>query len=217
VRPLVLVAASGLAREAAAVVELLPQYDVIGCVDDNETLWGTPVGAFEVTGGIDTAASADADLLLCTGKGQSRRALVERLATLGVGHDRYATVVHPSVEVPKSCEIGAGTIVLAQVALTADVTIGRHVVLMPQVTLTHDNVLEDYATLTAGVSLAGGVRIGEAAYIGMNATVRENLTVGPEGVLGMGSALTRDLPTGATWAGSPARPLPHPTQKAAQR
>jgi sugar O-acyltransferase (sialic acid O-acetyltransferase NeuD family) len=203
-RPLVLVAASGLAREAAAVVDLLAEYDVVGCVDDDEALWGTQVGSFEVTGPIDSIASfGEAALLICAGKGQSRRAIAARL---GVDDSRYATVIHPSVEVPKSCEIGPGSVVLAHVAMTAHVSIGRHVVLMPHVTLTHDDVLEDYATLTSGVSLGGGVRIGEAAYLGMNATVREQLVVGREGILGMGSVLLTDMAPGETCFGDPARP-----------
>jgi sugar O-acyltransferase (sialic acid O-acetyltransferase NeuD family) len=207
-RPLILVAASGLAREAAATVELLPDYDVLGCLDDDETLWGTKVGSMDVLGGIDNIHHhPESDLLICAGKGASRRAIVARLEALGVLVGRYPTVVHPSVHVPSSCAIGAGSIVLANVSLTADVQVGRHVVVMPQCTLTHDVVLQDFATLTAGVSLGGNVTIGEAAYVGMNSSVRERLSVGAGAVLGMGSVLLHDLPDHQTWAGVPARAL----------
>jgi sugar O-acyltransferase (sialic acid O-acetyltransferase NeuD family) len=205
-RPLVLVAASGLAREAAATLALLDDHDVRGIVDDDETLHDTSVGGLPVLGGIDRVPD-DADVLICAGRGSSRRALVERL---GLPADRYATVVHPSVHVPASCAVGAGSILLSHVSLTADVRVGRHVVVMPSCTLTHDVVLGDYATLTAGVSLAGSVRVGEAAYLGMNSAVRERIVVGAGAVLGMGSMLLQDLPDHQTWAGTPARPLvPH--------
>jgi sugar O-acyltransferase (sialic acid O-acetyltransferase NeuD family) len=158
-----------------------------------------------VVGGLDLVASfVDADVVVCIGNGLARRTVVERLGHLGLSHDRFATIVHPSVDVPEGCSVGPGSILLAHVALTADVTVGRHVVVMPNATLTHDDVLEDFATVCAGVALGGSVRIGEAAYIGMNACVRQRVTVGRDSTLGMGAVLIHDLPPGQVWAGVPA-------------
>ena len=206
-RPLVLIAASGLARESLSACAALG-LPVRGFLDDDPALAGASIGGFGVLGAIATVVDhPDAALLICAGKGASRRAIAERLATLGVADERYATLVDPSVHVPASASLGVGTILLAGTVLTADVTIGRHVVCMPHVTLTHDDVLADYATLTAGVSLGGGVHVGEAAYLGMNASVREGRSIGAGAVLGMGAALLTDQPDGTTWIGVPARPL----------
>lgn len=204
-RDLLLLGASGLAREAAAADQA--GHRVIGVLDDDPGKRGTRVGGVEVLGGIAHAAEYDADLLVCVGSGAGRRAIVARLAGLGVDPARYATLVDASVRIPDGCALGAGSILLAGVALTADVTIGRHVVVMPNTTLTHDVRLDDFATLTAGVSLAGNVRVGEAAYLGMNAAVRQGVVVGPGAVVGMGAAVLADVPPGETWAGVPARRL----------
>jgi sugar O-acyltransferase (sialic acid O-acetyltransferase NeuD family) len=204
---LILVAASGLAREVLAVVGTTGSHDQILIVDDDPALAGTHVDGVEVVGGLDAVRRHPNHLLLvCAGRGVVRRALVSRLSELGVGPDRYATVIHPGIDAPDGCTVGAGSILLAQVAMTAHVSVGRHAVLMPNVTLTHDDVVDDYATLCAGVSLGGSVRVGEAAYVGMNASVREGLTIGSEAVLGMGAALVADLPPRSTWTGVPARP-----------
>jgi acetyltransferase-like isoleucine patch superfamily enzyme len=133
--------------------------------------------------------------------------IVARLTALGVEPYRYVTVVHPSVTVPASCSIGVGTILLANVVLTADVTLGRHVVAMPNAVFTHDNRLDDFATVCAGVALGGAVHVGRAGYLGMNSSVRERCVVGEHAVLGMGSVLLQDLPDDETWVGSPARPI----------
>jgi sugar O-acyltransferase (sialic acid O-acetyltransferase NeuD family) len=203
---LILVAASGLAREVLAVLGNNGPFDQILMVDDDPARAGTLVDGAEVVGGLEAVAlHPDHQVLVCAGRGVVRRALVSRLSELGVGPDRYATVIHPGVDVPDGCAIGVGSILLAQVAMTAHVSVGRHAVLMPNVTLTHDVVIGDYATLCAGVSLGGSVRVGQAAYLGMNASVRENLTIGDAAVLGMGAALVADLPPRSTWTGVPAR------------
>lgn len=204
---LLLIAASGLAREVISVFGTLGQR-VLGVLDDDPAKVGSTVGPIEVLGPLELVREHPrAHLLLCAGKGTTRRALADRLATLGVTDDRYATVIDSSVRVPTSCEIGCGSILLAGTVLTGDVTVGHHVVCMPHVTLTHDVTLDDFATLTAGVTLGGGVRIGSAAYLGMNSCVREGLTVGREAVLGMGSALIIDQPAETVYAGVPAHLL----------
>jgi sugar O-acyltransferase (sialic acid O-acetyltransferase NeuD family) len=203
---LVLVAASGLAREVLAVERSCGRYDELLVVDDDPGLWGTSVDGAPVIGGLDAAADlGQADLVVCAGRGSARRELVGRLSGLGVPAARYARVVHPRVEVPSGCTIGAGSVLLASVVLTANVTVGSHVVVMPHVTLTHDDVVEDFATLCAGVTLGGHVRVGEAAYLGMGSCVREHVSVGRDAVLGMGAALLQPLPEAQTWVGVPAR------------
>ncbi len=202
-----LVAASGLAREVVAAERAVGRYDDVRVLDDDATRWGTAIDGVEVVGGIDAVARyPEHDVVVCAGRGATRRLLVERLTDLGVGEDRYCRVIHPSASV-SGTTIGRGSIVLAGVVATANVTVGRHVVMMPHVTLTHDDVVADYVTLCAGVSLGGSVRVDEGAYLGMNSCVREGGEVGAESTLGMGAALLQPLPAGATWVGVPARPI----------
>jgi hypothetical protein len=70
---------------------------------------------------------------------------------------------------PNTCSIGAGSILLAQSALTADVRLGRHVVVMP---MPHSPTTTGSAIMrrSARESLGGAVEVGPAAYLGMNAT-----------------------------------------------
>lgn len=207
-RPLVLVAAGGLGREVAEAARAADRRRVLHVVDDDPALTGSSILGAPVVGGLDAVlALDDHEVVVCAGSGSTRRVLVDRLLALGVEPWRFATVVHPSVHVPASCRVGAGSVLLAQVALTSDVWIGEHVVAMPHVTLTHDVVVDDYATLCAGASLGGGVHVGSAAYVGMNASARQAVALGSGSTLGMGAVLLQDLPAGQTWAGVPAVPI----------
>lgn len=207
-KPLILVAASGLAREVMVAVQGGSTYGIAGVVDDNVALRGTSIDGARILGGIEVALDhPEADLVVCVGSGRSREMVVRRLTEMGVGAERFGTVVDAGAMVPGNCRIGSGSVLLARVVLTADVTVGKHAVVMPGVVMTHDDMIGDYATLCAGVVLGGGVHVGARAYLGMNASVRQNLMVGRDSTLGMGAALVRDLPELQTWGGVPARPL----------
>jgi sugar O-acyltransferase (sialic acid O-acetyltransferase NeuD family) len=205
---LLLVAASGLAREALALLRAQGGHDITGFLDDNLALAGAAIEGVPVLGPIEAvSAYPRARLLVCAGRGGARERIVARLDALGIADARYTTAVHPSIAIPTGCSVGAGSILLAGVVLTAAVRIGSHVVVMPNATLTHDCALDDYATLCAGVALGGHVIVQRGAYLGMNASVREHINVGAGATLGMGSVLLRDLPAGEVWAGAPARLL----------
>lgn len=205
---LLLIAASGLAREVLATVRESGQYDVVGILDDDGDKVGSAVDGAPVLGPVgDALRYPNAQAVVCVGAGSGRARIVTRLAGLGFPQSRYASVLDSSVRIPPGCTIGAGSILLGHVTLTAAVTLGDHVVAMPGVTLTHDDVVEDYATFAAGVSLGGGVRIGRAAYLGMNACVREGTWVGAGATIGMGAVVLADVPEDETWAGVPARAL----------
>ncbi|GGE91784.1 NeuD/PglB/VioB family sugar acetyltransferase [Mycetocola zhadangensis] len=201
-----LVGASGLAREVLAVIREGQTHVVFGILDDGWADMSDEFDGVPVLGPTERALDyVDTKLLVCVGSGVARERIVARLTELGVGPAGYTTVVDPTVRNPSRSSIGHGSIVLANVAVTASVAIGNHVVIMPNVTLTHDDVLEDFVTVAAGAVFGGGVHIGRGAYIGMNASVRQHVVVGESATLGMSAALLTNLPSGETWIGVPAR------------
>lgn len=205
---IVLIGASGLAREVIAVLAESTRRRVVGVLDDNASALGASFGGVPVLGTIgDVEALAGARPLVCVGAGRSRESIVGRLSARGIPQTEYPTILDPSVRNPGGCQIGPGSILLANVTLTADLTVGCHVVIMPGVTVTHDDVIEDFVTIAAGVSLGGGVRVARAAYLGMNSSVLPGAIIGAYSTLGLGAALLTDLPDHETWVGVPAHPI----------
>lgn len=51
------------------------------------------------------------------------------------------------------------------------------------------------------------VRIGANVWIGGGAIILPGITIGDDAIIGAGSVVTRNVPSGATVAGNPARPL----------
>jgi sugar O-acyltransferase (sialic acid O-acetyltransferase NeuD family) len=206
---LLLVVAGGLAREVMAVVRGGDQFDVLGLVDDDPSLIGTVLDGAHILGRVeDVSKYPAARVVVCASNGIVRSDFVRRLAQIGVVQSRFATVIHPSVSVPEGCYVGEGSILLANVVLTAAVHIGRHVVAMPQVTFAHGDVVEDFATFAAGATVGGSVVVGRAAHLDINCSIRQNVRIGAQAVVGMAAAVEDDVPEAQVWAGVPARQIP---------
>jgi sugar O-acyltransferase (sialic acid O-acetyltransferase NeuD family) len=224
-RDLLIVGAGGFARETVeavrAINEQYPTWNLLGLLDDNPDRWGKEVGGVPVVGPIERVHREPwAQVVLTTGRPDNYVSRPLIAARIGLPDTRYATIVHPTASVGTTCTIGAGSVLLAHVALTADVTVGRHVVVMPQVVLPHDTRVDDFATLASGVRVGGACHVEEGAYIGAAAALREGTTVGSRALVGMGSVVLRDVPAERKWLGSPANdagpaPLPELMQESA--
>jgi sugar O-acyltransferase (sialic acid O-acetyltransferase NeuD family) len=207
---LLIAGAGGLARETAAAVAAInsvtPTWRLLGFLDDDPALHGERRSDVPVLGPLDLAAERpDAAVVICIANPRNPSVRDRVARRLGLPPERYATIVHPAADIGAGCAVGPGSVLLAQVVLTADVLVGAHVAVMPQVVLTHDDQVCDHVTIASGVRVSGGVRIGAGAYLGTGALIRETITVGAGAVVGMGSVLLRDVPAGEVWAGNPAR------------
>jgi sugar O-acyltransferase (sialic acid O-acetyltransferase NeuD family) len=209
---LVIVGAGGFGRETAQAVHAINEcggaWRLLGFLDDDPARHGTSVDGTAVISGRDEIwRLPSASVVVCTGRPDDYVSRLRIVSELGLPTERYATIIHPTAAISASSSIGPGSVLLAQVALTAAVQVGGHVAIMPQVVLTLVDVVEDFATLASGVRLGGSVHVGRAAYLGAGALVREGRSVGTGALVGMGAVVTCDVPADEVWAGVPARYL----------
>lgn len=211
-RPLLILGAGGLSRETLSAVRAInsvaPQWTVLGFLDDDPGLHGRHVDGMPVLGPLDLVAEhPDASVVLCIASPKNLGLRKKIVARLGLAPDRYATIVHPAASVAAGTELGAGSVFLAGVVVTAPQVIGSHVCAMPHTVFTHDDQIADHALFATGVLLAGSVTVGENAYLGAGCLIREGRTIGAGALIGMGSVVLGDVPPGEVWVGNPARYL----------
>ncbi|MBU84078.1 acetyltransferase [Alcanivorax sp.] len=187
-----------LARECGRTVR--------GFLDDNAT--PGKKGNYTILGGLDTwSAYPDTELVVAIGNPRIRRKIVEKLVSQGVTD--FATLIHPSVNMDETVDVGKGTMICAGSIATVDIAIGDHVILNLNVTVGHDDEIHDFVTVAPMVALSGNVTLEEGVEVGTGAAIRQGITMACGSMLGMGGILTKDSEANTIYVGSPAKPLKH--------
>ncbi|RYE60965.1 MAG: sugar O-acetyltransferase [Hyphomicrobiales bacterium] len=134
-----------------------------------------------------------------------RRALLaERFGAVGAG-----SAIRP----PFHCDYGYNVSIGAGVFLNfgcvildvVEVTIGDKTQIGPNVQILTADHPRDAAEREAGLEFGRQIHIGRNVWIGGGAIILPGVNIGDDAVIGAGSVVTRDVPSGATVVGNPAR------------
>lgn len=120
---------------------------------------------------------------------------------------KFATIVHPSVSLWNSVEIGTGSIISKGAVLTCDIRIGKHTIININSNINHDCILEDFVTIGPGSHIGGNVRIGKESWIGIGTTIIHNIRIGKGCFIAAGAVVVKDIPDFTLAMGVPAKPV----------
>lgn len=182
------------------------KYEILGILDDNHSLWKKEVMGVKVLGPIESASSYD-DCLFINGV----YSVIDFFNNIGVikkskiPEARFETIIHPSVNMSRTAEIGRGTFLSRNVILMSNVRLGKHVVIHPGVVVSHDSKIGDYSFAASTASFGGYVNIGESCFIGSNSSIRERINIGDHTIVGMGSVVLQDIERDSVYVGNPAK------------
>ncbi|WP_345762842.1 acetyltransferase [Diaminobutyricibacter sp. McL0608] len=212
-RPIVVIGAGGFGRETLDVIEAINEarspspFAVVGVVDDAPSELNLSRLAARGVPWIGTiaewlASDTDSSYVIGIGSPSARMQIAERLDSAG----RVAeTLVHPGATIGSQSTIGHGVVICSGVEVSTNVTIGEHANLNPSVTVGHDTSIAAFVSVNPAAVISGDVRVESQTLIGAGAVVLQGLTVGEGATVGAAACVTRDVATGVTVMGVPAR------------
>jgi sugar O-acyltransferase (sialic acid O-acetyltransferase NeuD family) len=180
--------------------------ECLGFLDDDPARAGTTLHGVPVLGPLSLARTLP-EAWFVNGIGSpgnfwKKEAII---ASAGVRHERFLTLVHPAASVSRMARLGPGTVVFQNATVTSNVIIGNHVVILPNSVISHDDRIGDYTCVAGGVCISGGVTVGKTCYLGTRSCLNGNIKVGDYCLVGMGSVVLRDVPENSVVVGQPAR------------
>jgi UDP-perosamine 4-acetyltransferase len=203
--------AGGHAKVVIDMLQVVGNYELVGLLDSNPSLWHTSVLGIPVLGGDELLSELHAQGIThafigvgSIGDTQPRTQLYKKVRQHGF---HIVNAVHPLSIIARSVQLGDGVTIMAGCILNADACLGENVVVNTGSIMEHDCNIGDNAFIGPGVRLGGTVDVGNGAHIGLGAVVRQNICIGKEAIVGAGAVVVKDVPDRTTVVGVPARVL----------
>lgn len=190
------------------IIEATTNFNVIGIIDSIAEI-GTEIIGYKVIGRQNELVSLTEKYkidggIIAIGDNYSRMLLEKEI--LNQKHDfLFFNIIHPSVIISKSVQIGNGNVFMPGVIINVGAKIGNHCIINTGSQLEHFSVMENFSSLSAGVITGGYVRLKEYSAIALGVTLFDRITIGRNSVIGSGSLVTKDVPDDSLFYGVPAR------------
>lgn len=141
----------------------------------------------------------DTHVAIAIGDNKIRKIIAENLTT------NCPNFIHDSAVCYPSAQFGKGIQVLPNAVIDADVSIGDFSIINNNATVSHNSKISAFCHVAIGAAISGGCTIGEGVLVGARSVILPNISVGKWATIGAGAVVTKDVPSGATVVGNPAK------------
>jgi sugar O-acyltransferase (sialic acid O-acetyltransferase NeuD family) len=212
-KKLVIIGAGGCAREVRWLVEDInaqkAEFEFLGYVVSDLSKLGKYDSRSEILGDYNWFNDRSEEIYVSIGVGTpgARLKISEDLAGLS-SRLLFPSLIHPSVHFDKaSCKVREGVVICVGTIATVNVEFDSFCLLGVRCTIGHESTIGCGSVLNPSVTISGGVTIGSGVLVGTGAQVLQYLSVSNDSVVGAGAVVTKDVASGMTVVGVPAKPL----------
>ena len=211
---LIVLGGSGIGMIAISIAKELGVYTIGGFLNDIVPI-GTKIGKYDSFPVIGTTADLPKFLedsnnvfsIAYVGM-QNEEMVFDKITSLNIPLDRFATLIHPSAIIPKGmCKIGYGVLMAPLSQLSPDTTLEDNSIMLPNSFLGHDSTLRRFAHVASNAVVGANVDVGRAVHVGTNATIREKVKIGDFALIGSGAVVLNDVASNSVVVGNPAKLL----------
>lgn len=202
---IVIFGAGAFGREVLWTLEDISSYNILGFIDQDETLCGKLINNYPVLGDtswVDEYTKNDLACVVSISEPKIREKIITELEKKKVS---FPTIIHPSTIMSKHVKLSEGVLIQAGCILTTNIIIGAHTQINLDCTIGHDAEIGKFVTISPGTHINGRNFIGDRAFIGSGVVTKEKIKISKNAVIGAGAVVLEDVPENALCVGMPAR------------
>lgn len=205
---IVIIGSGAFAREVNWIINRINsvknEWNVVGFLDDDESLIGKTIDGVKVLGNIDFISQMGNIFTVCAiCNAKIRKKIVARISQYK--NVSFATIIDPSAICHPTAKIGEGSVLCCNTMVNIETVIGSHVALVDRCAVGHNSIVRDYSVLFVGSIIAGNVTVGECCELGMGSNVIQSKTIGNNCIIGACACVVKDISSDHTAVGVPAK------------
>ncbi len=169
-KPIAIVGAGGLGKEIACLINVLPDYELIGFYDDGLPVGQTILGKHPVLGSTQDLIDTKEELAVAIafGNPSTRKKVWEKLQV----NTRLAlpVLIHPRALVmnKERISLGQGTVIFPFSILTTDIELGVNCLVHTCASVHHDVRVGSHSVIMPGARLVMSEQFDEATFVESN-------------------------------------------------
>lgn len=208
-KKLYIIGARGFGREIYNLYKeckpTLGDVECVGFLDDKKDALDGFTGYPPIISSVEAYQPQENDVFICAlGDPRWVKHYTEIIQQKG---GKFLSLISPNARISSGTIIGEGCHIPGWTTISCDITIGNHVSVDVFCDFGHDVVIGDYSHIGAYTFLGGGVTIGECVTVHPRVNVLPHKKIGDNAILGAASVVLRNVKTGTTVFGIPAKTI----------